>query len=159
VTGIHTHFRSSRIFSLFLGVFFTGIALGPTLGGLLIRLTHNALSVFYAAAILHLIYATFLCIVIPESLSRPKMVASQARYQQGLKDLKEAREGVSVGLLARIKRLFGFLSPLMMFIPKHTEERKPLKGYKMDWNLTLVAAGFGFMAMILVGVLNSTRSK
>src|ERR1700683_4553751 len=108
---------SSRAFSLFLGLFFTGMALGPTLGGLLIRVTSNVLSVFYAATILHLIYAVFVWIIIPESLSRTKMVASRVRHQQELRDLKEAREGVAVGLLVRVKRLFGFLSPLTMFIP------------------------------------------
>jgi len=139
----------SRAFSLFLGFFFTGIALGPTLGGILIRVTNNVLSVFYAATILHLIYAIFVWVIIPESLSLPKMVASRVRHRQELKDLKEAREGVTVGLLVRVKRLFGFLSPLTMFIPAHIERRRPLKGHKRDWNLTLVAAGYLLATMIM----------
>jgi hypothetical protein len=145
---------SSRVFSLFLGLLFTGLALGPTLGGLLIRITQNVLSVFYLATIMHLIYVIFVGFIIPESLSPLQMVASRDRHQQELKDLKEAREGVAVGLLVRIKKLFGFLSPLTMFIPTRVEgpRWKALHGHKRDWNLTLLAAGFGLMSMIMVSL-------
>jgi len=149
---------SSRIFSLFLGLMFTGVALGPTLGGLLIRVTNNVLSVFYASAILHLIYATFTWIIIPESLSRRQMVASRARHQEEIRLLKEAREGIAVGLLVRIRRLFGFLSPLTMFMPVYVKGHNPLKVYKKrDWNLTLVAAGYALTIMIMVGLFQTSR--
>jgi hypothetical protein len=132
---------------------FTGVALGPTLGGLLIRITNNILSVFYASAIMHLIYGVFAWIIIPESLSRLQMVASRVRHQDEIRLLKEVREGVAVGLLVKIKRSFGFLSPLTMVMPVQVKERNPLKAHKRDWNLTLVVAGHGLVVMIIVSLL------
>jgi MFS family permease len=136
---------------------FTGIALGPTLGGLLIRATHDVLSVFYGSTIIHFIYAIFAWIIIPESLSQFQMLASRVRHQEQLRELKEAREGVTVGVLVRIKRLFGFLSPLTVFMPAHTKEHNPLKEHKKDWNLTLVAAAYGLTIMIMVSFFRISR--
>jgi hypothetical protein len=106
---------------------------------------------------MHLIFLIFVGFIIPESLSPLQMVASRDRHQQELKDLKEAREGVAVGLLVRIKKLFGFLSPLTMFIPTRVEgpRWKALHGHKRDWNLTLVAAGFGLMSVIMVSLFRA----
>jgi MFS family permease len=131
---------------------FTGMALGPTLGGLLIRVTNNILSVFYASAITHLIHGVFTWIIIPESLSRLQMVDSRVRHRDEIRLLKEAREGITVGLSVKIKRLFGFLSPLTMFMPVQVKGRDPLKAHKRDWNLTLVAAGHGLTVMVMVSL-------
>jgi len=123
----HFFFRS-RAFSLFLGVMFMGVACGPSLGGLLLRATQDVLSVFYGSAIMHLIYIAFVCIIIPESLSGARMAASQVRYLEEMRQLKEAREGVAVGILVRIKRLFGFLSPLTMFMACTHQRAQPFEG-------------------------------
>jgi MFS family permease len=141
---------SSRAFSLFLGVLFAGAALGPSLGSLLIRVTHNVLSVFYGAAILHAIYLVMACIVIPESVTRSQMAASQARHIEEIRALKEVREGTVVGLWDRIKRFFRLLSPLGIFLPAHNRGRNPLKGNRRDWNLSLIAVSYSLTVMLMV---------
>ena len=144
---------SSHAFSLFLSLMFIGLALGPALGGLLIRATHNILSVFYLSAILHLIHAALVLFIIPESLYQTQMIASRVRHRERLRELKESRDGVvEPGILVRIKRLFGFLSPLTMLLPAHVEGHRLLKCHKRDWNLTLVAIAYGLTTMIAVSL-------
>ncbi|RDB23050.1 putative membrane protein C14C4.07 [Hypsizygus marmoreus] len=144
----------SRTFSLSLGLLFTGMAIGPTFGGLLIRATGKTLSVFYAAGLAHLIYALMVWFIIPESLLRQQMNQSQVKYDDELHDMARDREvNPAVGFLVRVKRLFAFLSPLTVFLPEIKERRpgdNPLKRKKRDWNLTLVAAGYG-MAVTVMG--------
>lgn len=141
----------SHAFSLFLGVLFIGVAIGPTIGSLIIRLTANVLSVFYFATLMHAIYFMLVWFIIPESLSRNQMAASRARHQEKLATLREEREGAIVGILVRIKRLFRFLSPLAILLPTPVEGGNPLKRRKRDWNLTLIVIAYGFTIMIMVG--------
>lgn len=99
---------------------------------------------------MHVIYATLVWFIIPESLSQNQMAASRDRHQEELTKLREEREGVVVGVLVRIKRIFGFLSPLAILVPRPVEGGNPLKCRKRDWNLTLVAAAYGFTIMTMV---------
>jgi MFS family permease len=141
---------SSRTFSLFLGIAFTGVALGPILGAILTHSTHDVLSVFYASTIINLGCTFFSWLIIPESVSRPKMIAFRIQHQEEQENLKGAREGVTVGILAIIKRAFGFLSPLALFMPVSITGHSPSKS-RGTWNLTLLAAGYGMTVMISVG--------
>lgn len=144
---------SSRTLSMFVGILFIGIGLGPSIGGVLIRLSENVLSVFIAATFVHLVYAFMIWFVIPESVPPPRMIASRLRYKEELRSLKEAREGVAAGVAVRIRRLFGFLTPLTIFMPATMEgqQQNPLKKEKKDWNLTLVAVSYGLVILIMVG--------
>lgn len=149
----HSTFFRSRMFSLSLGLLFTGMALGPTLGGLLIRFTGKTLSVFYVATALHFIYACLVWLIIPESLTATQMHKSAVKYDGELRETAHDREiNPAVGLLVRIKRLFAFLSPLTVFMPEIVENgANPLKKKKRDWNLTLIAAGYAFTISLMVG--------
>ncbi|KDR73681.1 hypothetical protein GALMADRAFT_251462 [Galerina marginata CBS 339.88] len=141
----------SRIFSLSLGLLFTGMALGPTLGALLIRFTGQTISVFYVAASLHVVYTILVWTTIPESLDKKKMDQAKAKYAVDLLETANEREvNPAVGLLVRLRRLFAFLSPLTIFMPeeeKHTGN--PLKKPKKDYNLTLMALGYGFTISLM----------
>ncbi|KAI0930891.1 hypothetical protein AcV7_004954 [Taiwanofungus camphoratus] len=130
----------SRIFSLFMGLLFAGMSLGPTLGSLIISLTGRALSVFYAAAVVHVVYALCVWFVIPESLSESQMAETRGRHAD------EAGRG-SGG--AGLGRLLSFLAPLALFVPTAVEDN-PLKKGKRDWSLVLLAAGYG-MAVTIKG--------
>jgi len=150
----HTKHRS-RIFSLSLGLVFAGTAIGPTLGGLIIRYTHQILSVFYVATVTHLICAIVVWFVIPESLTQTQMHRSDVKYGKELRDTARDREmNPAVGLLVRIKRLFAFLSPLAVVMPKIVANRtSPLKKTTRDWSLTLIAAAYGFTIFIMVSTV------
>lgn len=145
----------SRTFSLTVGLLFVGMAIGPTVGSLLIRATGHVLSVFYLATTVHMIYALLVWFVIPESLSKRSMVKSQRRFEvQTAEEEAQARMmreegGFSVRAMLVFKKTFRFLSPLSVMAPVKIQ---PLGGGKprRDWNLTLFALGAGFAMIVFV---------
>lgn len=140
-------FFRSRIFSLSLGLLSTGIALGPTLGGLLIRFTGQALSVFYVGGCLHLMYSCMVWFIIPESLTKGQMELAKTRYANSLRVDPDSSLDTRFTRIAQ--RLFSFLMPLSILGPT---EKGP-KGRKKDWNLTLLGVAYGFTVAMMVGIL------
>ena len=132
----------SRIFALFVGIMFLGTALGPTLGGLLIKYTGNLIIVWYLALTIHVCYACMIWFVIPESLTKEKMAESKRLYVEEL----SLGSGRSVSW---VKRIFGFLAPLNVFLvqPKGVNPLKKMKGM---WNLPLIAVSYGLTTMLYV---------
>jgi hypothetical protein len=121
-----------------MGLMFTGVALGPTIGSFMIRLTGKTISVFVAATVVHAIYASYVAFIVPESLSEEKQQEARISYHN-----QDKQSG--------FKRLFQFLRPLEVFSPFFTaNEQTPPKGKRTDWNLTLVALGFGFTSSVMV---------
>ncbi|GAW01298.1 MFS general substrate transporter [Lentinula edodes] len=139
----------SRMFSMNLGLLFIGFALGPTLGGLLIRFTQQTIYVFYVGALIHMIYAFMIWFIVPESNSQKKMQRARAKYQEELEQSQRAREGA--GILIRAKRLFSFLTPLAVFNPVPVSEN-PLKPPRQDWSLALIALSYAFTVSVVGSV-------
>lgn len=135
----------SRVLSLSLGLLFSGMAVGPVLGGLLIRFTGHALSVFYVATAVHIVYALLIWVAIPESLTKKDMAEAKAKYDEEMCELARERDlNPTVGFLVKLKRIFSFLSPLAIFMPEiERADENPLKIPRRNWNLTLMAIGYG----------------
>ena len=144
----------SRLFSLSSGLLFTGLAIGPTFGSLLIRFTGKTLSVFFATTTVLILYTFFLWFILPESLSKKQMENTKSKYVAGLLETANEREqNPAVGSLVKLRRIFAFLSPLTIFMPKEQKgnsNSNPLKKLKMDWNLTFMALGYAFTYSLLV---------
>ncbi|KAL8734593.1 MAG: hypothetical protein Q9181_003159 [Wetmoreana brouardii] len=66
-------------FGYFHGVLFAGIALGPLLAGYLVRWTGTLVSAFYYALIAHTFFASFVLLVVPESLTKERQVAAREK--------------------------------------------------------------------------------
>jgi hypothetical protein len=126
------------------------LALGPTVGGLLIRFSGQALSVFYLAGFLHLVYSFMVWFIIPESLTKGQMELAKTRYANSLR----VDPGSSLDArFTRISRLFfSFLMPLSILGPTEKRENTS-KGPKKDWNLTLLGVAYGFTVAMMVGIL------
>lgn len=141
----------SRILSLSLGLLFSGMAVGPLLGGLLTRFTGNVLSVFYVATAVHTVYALLVWVAIPESLTKKDMAEAKAKYNEEMHDLARERDlNPTVGFLVKLKRIFSFLSPLTIFTPGiERAEENPLKKPRRNWNLTLMALGYGSTVSVM----------
>ncbi|KAJ6597071.1 major facilitator superfamily domain-containing protein [Mycena vulgaris] len=142
----------SRIFSVFLGLVFSGLGAGPTIGGLLVRFSHSLLSVFYLAGAVHASYAILAWFLLPESLTKTQMQTAYVQHQESMRLLY----AVEPTLLIRFQRLFTFLKPLTIFFPepvKTNPNHSPLKGRKWDWNLTLLAIAYGFTISIMGSVM------
>ncbi|KAH6895043.1 major facilitator superfamily domain-containing protein [Coprinopsis sp. MPI-PUGE-AT-0042] len=134
----------SGVFSLNLGLLFIGFAVGPTLGSLLISYTGRTISVFIAAGIIHVIYATFICTIVPESLSQSRMREAKHNHARRTNESLIGHHNPLIrAVQARARRLFMFMRPLSV---PHSD---PLKKPKRDWNLTLLAAAYGFTMALM----------
>jgi MFS family permease len=132
--------RRSRVFSIYLGLVYTGVAIGPAFGGLLIRQSGDILTVFYYAFATHLSFASMVWFVVPESLAPTQLSRAKAAY-------KESKTQISGGIFAH---LASFLAPIQLFKPVTVATGdNPLKRRK-DWNLTLLAAAHGLVIMLIV---------
>ncbi|TFK55076.1 MFS general substrate transporter [Heliocybe sulcata] len=125
----------SRLFSLQLGLLFCGTAIGPSLGGLLVRFTQDLLSLFYIALFVDVLYAATVWFVIPESLTETEMRVNAERHRRRGEEGKKGWWVVSL------------LSPLSVFVPVRKE-----KGKGRDWNLMLVAGAFGLVILNFGGI-------
>ncbi|KAG6897131.1 hypothetical protein C0992_003911 [Termitomyces sp. T32_za158] len=135
------------------------MAIGPSLGSILIRFAGTPLSVFYAAFGIHLIYAVVVCFVVPESLLRLQMEQSRLKHSA---QLREAAENTATSAYMRIKRLFTFLSPLNVFLPgfeKVTTVVNPLKRRGRDWNLTIVAGVYALEISIMASFIKFLKPR
>ncbi len=141
--------------SLSLGLMFTGVALGPALGSLLIRATHQTLSVFYAATAAHLIYASVVWFIVPESLTKHQMHEFQAKHTENetiFRDRDRSTNSLATEAIIQLRNLFRFLRPLAIFFPTMVETKR---GPRRDWSLALVAAAYGFTISIMVRFLGN----
>jgi MFS family permease len=121
--------RRSRVFSIYLGLVYIGMAIGPAFGGLLIRQSGDLLTVFYYALLGHLLFACMVWFVVPESIAPTQLSRAKAAHD-------ESKLQAKGGLLAH---LTSFFAPLKLFAPVMVATGdNPLKRRK-DWNLTLLA--------------------
>ncbi|KAI5297355.1 hypothetical protein KEM55_004815 [Ascosphaera atra] len=72
--------RRNVAFGYFHGVLFGGLALGPFLGGMIIKQTGNPLYLFYASMVCYSIFLVFLIFIIPESLSKERQLENRLKH-------------------------------------------------------------------------------
>ncbi|KAJ3472379.1 hypothetical protein NLG97_g11037 [Lecanicillium saksenae] len=91
---------------------FTGIALGPLLAGYFIKVTGSVLSLFYIVLVCHVVFATFVAFVVPESLSKRRRKIARDNYNKE----KEARAHEDRPWLATLRNSHPF-EPLAILWP------------------------------------------
>lgn len=142
----------SRIFSLFLGTMFIGVAFGPTLGSLVIRATQDILTPYYLAIPTHMTMMIVFFFVIPESLTveARRVLAEKRAKAEEVRDevVRRAKEEGREWSLVRsvLGRVFGFLSPLGVFLPRRGKDGQR----SGDWNLTLLVLSYGIIFSYMV---------
>lgn len=135
------------MFSLALGTMFVGVALGPVIGGILIRATGSILSTFYLAAAVHTLHAAFTFMIIPESQTKARASGAQQRRQVSL----DRRNDRTLGATSVLKSAMRFFSPLAVLLPERISvDGNPLKRSKRDWSLCYIAASYGFTMSLMV---------
>ncbi|CAL1705198.1 unnamed protein product [Somion occarium] len=135
----------ARAFALFVGLMFFGTAVGPTIGGLLVTHTHNLLTVFYLAATIHVFYTILIWFVVPESLPRSAMMKSRRVHAERLAEIASGSQPA----VSWLRRIFGFLSPLNVFMIQPVDQaQNPLKRKKRNWNLPLIGLSYGFSTLL-----------
>ena len=102
--------RRSVVFGYLHGCMYLGIAVGPVLGGLIVKASGNIMTIFYVAFVCHLGFIVFVTSFIPESLSRDRQVAARERYRAEV--LKHSRRPwTAITNIANIFRPLSILFP------------------------------------------------
>lgn len=140
----------SHIFSRFMGVYYTGFALGPMLGAWLIThplplpavllpetsSVHTVTPVFYVALMCSSVNLFLSLFVFPESLSKEKRKARKILDAEAAAQVIQSSSKYKGGVLALIRSLF---IPLLVFAPKRRASGR-------DWNMLLLGlALFGYL--------------
>lgn len=90
VTDCSTPDRRAISFAYIQSVFFLGIAAGPILGGILINRSGSAVTLFYCALAVHLSFALYILLLIPESVTTEHAL----RARQNHNNRRLSAEGV-----------------------------------------------------------------
>lgn len=161
----------ARIFSVMGGVMMAGIALGPVVGSVLIKLSGSNLLPFYVALAVHAIYLLVVWLVLPESLSLERQKEARHRHKEEVRvrveatkaSLRDAKAGgrVSVGLHRATElalRPFSTLRPLMLLLPRkrsldEVEQDRPaielLSPPRAGWDFALTKIALGWALYVL----------
>jgi hypothetical protein len=132
-----------------MGTFFIGMAIGPTFGGQLIKLTGNTLSVYYVAAVVHVFYGVVL-FLLPESRSPVQMAVARRKHAAERAAATMNQKGLGGRILGTLIKP---ALPLAVFIPRPIERAgSPGKVGKRDWSLVTVVAAQACTTMILGGI-------
>ncbi|KAI5479857.1 MFS transporter [Pseudohyphozyma bogoriensis] len=161
----------ARIFSVVSGILFAGIALGPTVGSLLLQIPNaSILAPFYLALCLHSFYLVVVLLILPESLSKERREKARLRHEAEEEARAAAIQQQSRWTVPKVMRTVGlgwvmsigaFLRPLALLLPKSrkeelAEEDTPILWSKQvgekeargrRWALTKIAAGFSFYSL------------
>ncbi|CAE6424230.1 unnamed protein product [Rhizoctonia solani] len=129
----------SRWFSLWSGIIFAGMALGPGFGSLLIKFTGNAMLIFYIAVASDLIYALYVAFILPESTDPEHMKAARDARRRS----KESSKAVS--LKGLVLNLIGVVAPFTMFFPRIIQRSGGRKKY--EWNATFIGLAYSLHAV------------
>lgn len=116
---------------------FTGMAVGPTFGSFLIKLSGTPISPVYFATSMYLMHFIVVLFVIPESLSRESRAENRRKW-----DVAYASQGTQKTFF----RIRALLRPLEIVKPSTTFSSHPGRKNK-DWSLTLIAISSGVAAL------------
>ncbi|KAF8744234.1 MFS general substrate transporter, partial [Rhizoctonia solani] len=129
----------SRWFSLWSGIIFAGMSLGPGFGSLLINFTGNAMLIFYIAVAFDLIYGLYVGFILPESMDPEHMKAAREAKRRS----KESSKAVSLKSL--VLNLIGVVAPFTMFFPRIIQRSGGRKKY--EWNATFIGIAYSLHAV------------
>lgn len=161
----------ARVFSVMSGLAFLGIALGPTLGSLIVKATGKVLAPFYVALGLHSLQLMTVAFVVPESLSKRKQLANRRKHQEAKKAELELEASTAADAKAKgvapylafkarvaLTRPFRFLRPLRLLFPRRTEdaveersmlERKAKRTEGIDHELFKLSIAYACYVMVM----------
>jgi MFS family permease len=109
--------KRSAVFGYLHGCMFIGIAVGPLLGGIIVKATDNVLSIFYVALLCHLTFILSVLFLVPESLSQERQAAARGKHK-----LDHQHDKPSQWLsFANVR---SFFLPLKILLPSPEEANK-----------------------------------
>jgi MFS family permease len=136
---------SARNFSLLIGIFYAGGAIGPVLGGSLNQQIGSVIAAFYAATVIHLLYALLAWFAMPESITKAAMIHARKRYADELASAVDTDTGPFRRQATVLVKSFWDSFPLHVLAPKPTPNLR-----RKDWNTTWLAISAGLINAIMV---------
>src|SRR5688572_25256641 len=109
-------FNRSVVFGWIQGSFYVGVALGPTIGGWIVKLTNNLLSVFYVVFVIYVIIFLFFLFILPESLTKEKLL-------ENLKLLRVNLDNTNRSWFLNntfFSLIYNIFKPLTIFLPSNS---------------------------------------
>ncbi|CAG8606598.1 12214_t:CDS:2 [Funneliformis caledonium] len=137
---------------------FAGYSVGPTIGGYLIKGTDNLLSVYYVTLVMYILLVLFYFFILPESLSKEKLLTNVKRQQELFSINWTGMKWVDsfLGLV------YSMFRPLLLFLPNGRRQQKidsdtvPFSATKYSFSLLAIVYSLlsaSIMAMSGVTVL------
>ena len=106
--------KRSITFAYLHSCFFTGIAIGPVVGGFIVKRTGQLVSVFYVGLVAHFLFLCCLVFVIPESLTKKRQMIAREKHKVITPTSDRLIWATS---LQTITTLGGLLTPLSILWP------------------------------------------
>jgi len=133
--------RRAISFGYIHSVFFLGIAVGPALGGFLIKRSGSVVTLFYCALAVHLSFAMFILFLIPESVTPEHMREATRKWK--MRNLSAEGRPHTTREWRYWSNLLNFLQPLEIFWPKGQG-----RGFKLKRrNLVILALVDGILLL------------
>ncbi|KAF8550962.1 MFS general substrate transporter [Imleria badia] len=136
----------SRNFSFLISIFPIGGVLGPIIGSFIAERTGAVITVLYATTIVHLLYASIVWFLMPESVSDTSMIHARNRYASKLVSAIDINASPFRRRILVFAKAFWDSFPLYVLAPK----RSPNPRWKLDCDLTLLALSAGLINVIMV---------
>ena len=132
----------NNAFGYFHGCLFLGVALGPLMSGLFIKLTKTVMVAFYIALGCHIFFILYMLIVVPESLSKERQALHREKHNIARMETKEDDWITTI-------RKYNILEPLWVLRPKGPGSSSLLRR-----NLVLLASIDTMMFGVAMGTMN-----
>lgn len=120
-TDVVSPARRAVAFGYFQCCFYGGIAIGPTLGGYIVKRTNNVLIIFYLAMVVHGVFALYTIFILPESLSPQRRMAAKAKHEESKRQSMNAMSSTNhmVSGAQTFLQFFNIFKVLSVFVPKN----------------------------------------
>ena len=147
--------RRNVVFGYYQGCLFGGIALGPFLGGSIVRATGNILSVFYFALASHFLFLLNLLLIVPESVSEERQRASREKNKSAVTgaDTHLSIFSQAWDQLQPILKVSNLLAPLSILWPTGPGTKPALRRnlfFLAAVDTTTFGVAMGAMTVILI---------
>lgn len=133
---------------------FGATAVGPFVGGELIKATGTTLSIYYFGFGVNVLLLLLWVFVVPESLDDSIRQANRDKYLETARRREQSRPKPTTGLLLQIAWYFHpaplleLAAPLSICLPQLKDPLDPSKG--RDWNLAYTSLGYLCLVMVQV---------
>ncbi|CAB4409875.1 unnamed protein product [Rhizophagus irregularis] len=111
--------RRNVIFGWIQGAMFAGFSIGPTIGGWIVKITDNLLSVYYVKLVINIMLFFFFLFILPESLTEENLLTNLKR-QRGLNSTISTNSWIN----SFISLFYNIFGPLAIFLPNDNSKQQ-----------------------------------